>query len=102
MSREQSALVADEGQCTVFVMRCGSPAIRSRTLRAMRRTCLSILSVCLLAAASVHATVLLPIEFRELVQSAQTIVHGRVVDVRSEWVDGRRAVETFVTIEAAE
>jgi hypothetical protein len=68
----------------------------------MRRTLLSVLSICLLAAASLHATVLLPIEFRELVQSAQAIVHGRVVDVRSEWVDGRRAVETFVTIEAAE
>jgi hypothetical protein len=30
------------------------------------------------------------------------IVHGQVVDVHSEWVDGRRAVETFVTVEAAE
>jgi hypothetical protein len=49
-----------------------------------------------------HATVLLPIEFRELVTSAPVILHGQVVDVRSEWVDGRRAVETFVTVEAAE
>jgi hypothetical protein len=49
-----------------------------------------------------HATVLLPIEFRELVTTAPVIVHGQVVDVRSEWVDGRRAVETFVTVEAAE
>jgi hypothetical protein len=49
-----------------------------------------------------HATVLLPIEFRELVATAPVIVHGQVVDVHSEWVDGRRAVETFVTVEAAE
>jgi hypothetical protein len=49
-----------------------------------------------------HATVLLPIEFRELVAAAPVIVHGQVVDVRSGWVDGRRAVETFVTVEAAE
>ncbi|PYR94037.1 MAG: hypothetical protein DMF84_07395 [Acidobacteria bacterium] len=49
-----------------------------------------------------HATVLLPIEFRELVTIAPVIVHGQVVDVHSEWVDGRRSVETFVTVEAAE
>ena len=49
-----------------------------------------------------RATVLVPIEFRELVTIAPVIVHGRVVDVRSEWVDGRRAVETFVTVEATE
>ena len=28
------------------------------------------------------------------------IVHGRVVDVRAGWVDGRRSVDTFVTIAA--
>ena len=49
-----------------------------------------------------HATVIIPIEFRELVTIAPVIVHGQVVDVRSEWVDGRRSVETFVTVEAAE
>lgn len=49
-----------------------------------------------------HATVLLPIEFRELVATAPVIVHGQVVDVHSEWVDGRRAVETFVTVDVAE
>jgi hypothetical protein len=51
---------------------------------------------------ALHATVILPIEFRELVAIAPVIVHGRVVDVRSEWVDGRRAVETFVTVQADE
>jgi hypothetical protein len=49
-----------------------------------------------------RATVIVPVEFRELVTIAPVIVHGRVVDVRSDWVDGRRSVETFVTIEAAE
>jgi hypothetical protein len=70
----------------------------------MRRIVCSlvILLLFLLLPASAGATVLVPIEFRELVRSAQAIVYGRVVDVRSEWVDGRRAVETFVTIEAAE
>jgi hypothetical protein len=68
----------------------------------MRRTLVTILSLCILAASSVAATVVLPIEFRELVRSAHAIVHGRVVDIRSDWVDGRRAVETFVTIDATE
>jgi hypothetical protein len=49
-----------------------------------------------------RATVLIPIEFRELVNVSSTIVHGRVTDVRAAWVDGRRSVETFVTIAADE
>ena len=52
--------------------------------------------------AALHATVIVPIEFRELVAAAPVIVHGQVVDVRAGWVDGRRAVETFVTVAAAD
>ena len=59
-------------------------------------TAFVILSVAL------QATVIVPIEFRQLVSIAPVIVHGRVVDVRSVLLDGRRSVETFVTIEAAE
>jgi hypothetical protein len=66
----------------------------------MRRITLCV--ILLLVTIPLHATVLLPIEFRELVTTAPVIVHGQVVDVHSEWVDGRRAVETFVTVEAAE
>jgi len=66
----------------------------------MRRFAVSALLVILSVAA--QATVLVPIEFRELVAAAPVIVHGRVVDVRSEFVEGRRAVETFVTIEASD
>ena len=51
---------------------------------------------------ALHATVIVPIEFRELVTTAPVIVHGQVVDVRSRWVDGRRSLETFVTVAAAE
>jgi hypothetical protein len=63
-----------------------------------------LLIVILLLAAPVApgATVLVPIEFRELVNVATTIVHGRVVDVRADWIDGRRSIETFVTVEADE
>ena len=52
--------------------------------------------------AALPATVIVPIEFRELVTTAPVIVRGQVVDVRSRWVDGRRSLETFVTIAAAE
>ena len=51
---------------------------------------------------ALSATVLIPIEFRELVSVSSTIVHGRVVEIRSLMIDGRRAVETFVTLEAEE
>ncbi len=62
----------------------------------MRRLVAVALLVSLSAA--VHATVIVPIEFRELVTTAPVIVHGQVVDVRSRWVDGRRSLETFVTV----
>ena len=55
-----------------------------------------------LTAATAGATVLIPIEFRELVRVSSTIVHGRVSDVRSEWGDGRRTLETFLTIDVTE
>lgn len=62
------------------------------------------LAIALLLAvpAALRATVLIPIEFRELVTVSSTIVHGRVVDVRADWVDGRRAIDTFLTVEADE
>jgi hypothetical protein len=66
----------------------------------MRRLALCIAIVILPVV--LRATVIVPIEFRELVTIAPVIVHGRVVDVRSDWVDGRRSVETFVTVEAEE
>jgi len=66
----------------------------------MRRLALGI--ACVVLPVVLRATVIVPVEFRELVTIAPVIVHGRVVDVRSDWVDGRRSVETFVTVEAAE
>jgi hypothetical protein len=59
---------------------------------------------CLLVAALpivVNATVLVPTDLTELTKDATAIVHGRVVDVRAEWLEGRRAIETYVTVAAA-
>jgi hypothetical protein len=61
-----------------------------------------VVALLLAVPAVIRATVLLPIEFRELVTVATTIVHGRVAEVRAEWVDGRRSIETFLTIDADE
>jgi hypothetical protein len=66
----------------------------------MRRILGCAVFLCLSVA--LQATVIVPIEFRELVTTAPVIVHGQVVDVRSRWIDGRRSLETFVTVAAAE
>lgn len=63
---------------------------------------LAAFTVFVILPVALQATVLVPIEFRELVSTAPVIVHGRVVDVRSALLDGRRSVETFVTVEAGE
>jgi hypothetical protein len=59
------------------------------------------LAVLLGFSSTLAATVIIPAEFREIVSGSQIIVHGRVVEVRSDWVDGRSRVESLVTIEAA-
>lgn len=62
---------------------------------------LTLLAFVLCFVPSLSATVLLPAEFREIVSGSQIIVHGRVAEVRSEWVDGRRRIESVVTVEPA-
>jgi hypothetical protein len=64
----------------------------------MRR--LIIVIVWLLCAHELRATVLIPAEFREIVAGSQIIVYGRVVEVRSEWSEDRRRIDTIVTVEA--
>jgi hypothetical protein len=73
---------------------------RIRHLRPSFRAVCFLCALFVLPGTGVGGTVLVPIEFRELVTSAPIIVHGRVTDVRAAFVDGRRAVETFVTVEA--
>jgi hypothetical protein len=63
---------------------------------------LAVLTVLLCFAPSLSATVLLPAEFREIVNGSQIIVYGRVSSVRSQWTEGRRRIESFVTVEAAD
>src|SRR5689334_6045241 len=52
--------------------------------------------------AALHATVEVPVEFGEMVHGSQLVVHGRVVDVRSQQTCDRRSIETLVTVAVAE
>ena len=66
----------------------------------MRALCLS-LAVAWGLCSTLAATVLLPAEFREIVAGSQIIVHGRVIDVRSDVADERHGIESLVTVQAA-
>ena len=43
------------------------------------------------------ATVLVPADFSEMVGGSQIIAYARVVDVRPEWAEGRRSIDSVVT-----
>ncbi|HEY6360630.1 MAG TPA: hypothetical protein VIX63_05975 [Vicinamibacterales bacterium] len=58
--------------------------------------CLGFWALCLGAVA--NATVIAPAEFADVVNGSQLIVHGRVIEVRSEMTAGRRSIASLVTI----
>jgi len=55
--------------------------------------------VSVLIAAAAHATTLVPADIGELTRDAQAIVRGRVAAVDSRWAEGRRSIETIVTLQ---
>ena len=50
----------------------------------------------------VHATLEVPVEFGEMVQGSQLVIHGRVIDVRGQQTGDRRSIETVVTVAVSE
>ena len=62
----------------------------------------TMLAACTLAGAGVEASVVLPASLGELVTGARAIVHGHVVAIEPRWADGRRQIETFVTVRVDE
>ena len=67
----------------------------------LHRRCCVLLVIAAMAGichASLNATVLLPAEFREIVNGSEVIAFGRVVDTTVEESDGRTRVETLVTL----
>ncbi len=59
----------------------------------------SICCVFLIAPHALRATVLLPAEFREIVNGADIIAYGRVVETAVEQSDDRKQVDTLVTFQ---
>ena len=51
---------------------------------------------------ALHATLEVPVEFGEMVQGSQLVIHGRVVDVRGQQTADRRSIETVVTVAVSE
>jgi hypothetical protein len=69
----------------------------------MRLTVLPALAFTLLLHATpARATVYLPADFAEMVDASIYIVHGSVVDVRSEAIADRRSIVTYVTVDVAQ
>jgi hypothetical protein len=48
---------------------------------------------------AIEATTLVPSDVATLARDAQVIARGRVVEIDAQWADGRRRVETIVTME---
>jgi hypothetical protein len=59
-------------------------------------------SILLLPASPATATVYLPADFDQMVTASVFIVHGSVVDVRSEAIADRRTIVTYVTVDVAQ
>jgi hypothetical protein len=62
----------------------------------------AVLAVCVVGGAGLEATVILPASLGDLVTGARAIVHGHVVAVEPRWAEGRRQIETLVTVRAEE
>lgn len=53
----------------------------------------------LLWSSRASATIVIPADLRELAHDAKAVARGRVVAVEARWLEGRRGIETLVTLE---
>lgn len=65
-------------------------------MRRLLITC-AVTGAAFLSSRAIEATVLLPAEFREIVAGSAVIAHVQIADVRPEWADGRRRIDSVVT-----
>jgi hypothetical protein len=61
----------------------------------------TIAAFLLVSIASTSATVVIPASFEEMVDASELVVHGRVRAVRGQSTDGRRSIESLVTVDVA-
>src|SRR6266571_916936 len=52
-----------------------------------------------IVSSAARATVILPADLSELSHESVAIARGRIVAVDAQWTDGRRGIETIVTLE---
>ena len=64
----------------------------------MRRLSL-VLLICCSSILPAFATTVIPLTFEQLVNESTSVVYGRVSDVRSQWTDDRRFIESVVSVE---
>lgn len=64
----------------------------------MRRSLIAIVLIAL-ATISADATTVIPLTFEQLVNESQSVIYGRVSDVRAQWTADRRFIESVVTID---
>jgi hypothetical protein len=65
----------------------------------MRRSLFAVACCSLLLFRSLDATTVAPLSFEQLVNESVSVVYGRVTDVRSQWTDDRRFIESVVSVE---
>ena len=64
----------------------------------MRRSLLAVFFITLFSLAA-DATTVVPLSFEQLVNASQSVVYGRVADVRAQWTADRRFIDSVVTVE---
>ena len=90
-------------------MKFSHPSL-SRTTEAQRHTLrasvfpwfVTVAAVAIVMSRGVSALTVLPASFTEMVSGSQLIVHGRILDVRSQATNGRRSIESVVTVTVIE
>lgn len=71
-----------------------SPAVRS-ALSNLYLIC----GLFALAVMPAQAVTVAPLSFEELVRQSSSVIYGRVIAVRGQWTDDRRAIDSLVTVE---
>jgi hypothetical protein len=66
----------------------------------MRRLLTMATVVAVSLVAHVEAITVVPMTFEQLVQEATAVVYARVTDVRGQWRNDRRSIDSVITLEA--
>ena len=58
-----------------------------------------IIGLVALAVVPARAITVVPLSFEELVRQSSSVVYARVIEVRGQWTDDRRSIDSLVTVE---